>query len=116
MRISDFQGRQAHLEKNGCVARVSGEYRSLKIPSDLLRYHILLMGPELGVVTVLGDEAFMSAAFDDFAAFEDDDLIGSADGGQAVCDDDHRAVCHEVVERFLDLAFGDGVDRRGRLV
>jgi hypothetical protein len=47
---------------------------------------------------------------------EDDDLVGVADGRQAVGDRDRRPALREAVERLLDESLGLGVERAGRLV
>ena len=51
----------------------------------------------------------MAAAFGDASAFEDEDLVGVADGGEAVGYDEAGAVFHEAVERFLDKTLGGRV-------
>ena len=58
----------------------------------------------------------MAAAFGDAAAFEDEDLVGVADGGEAVGDDEARAVFHQMVEGFLDETLGGGVNTGGGFV
>ena len=46
----------------------------------------------------MGDKLAVGAALDDGAAVHDDDFVGVADGGEAVCDDDAGAAQHELVE------------------
>ncbi len=75
-----------------------------------------LVEPEVGVGGGVEEEVFVGAGFDDAAAFEDDDFVGFADGGEAVGDDEDGAVLHEVFEGGLDLALGDGVDGGGGFV
>ncbi len=55
----------------------------------------------------------MAPAFDDAPALQHQDLVGMADGGKPVGDDEAGAVLHEPVERLLDEAFG-GVVHAGR--
>ena len=58
----------------------------------------------------------MGAAFDDLALLDDEDLVGAADGGEPVRDDEGRAALHEVAEAVLDHRFGLGVERAGGFV
>lgn len=58
----------------------------------------------------------MGTLFNDGAFVEDNDLVGFADGGEAVCDDEDGAVGGEVVEGFLNEAFGNGIDAGGGLI
>ena len=51
----------------------------------------------------------MAASFGDASAFEDEDLVGVADGGEAMGYDEAGAVFHEAVEGFLDEALGGGI-------
>ena len=46
----------------------------------------------------------------------DKDLIGRADGAEAMGDDKAGAVGHEALEGFLDEPFGGGIDAGGGLV
>src|SRR3954464_10872215 len=58
----------------------------------------------------------MGALLGDFAAFEDDDLAGSADGREPVGDDDGGAAVEEALEAALDGFLGADVDVGGGLV
>src|SRR4051812_40384261 len=53
--------------------------RALSIPGGL-------HGEQFSIQPALRDELVVRAFFDDFAAFEDDDAVGHADGGEAVGD------------------------------
>lgn len=53
---------------------------------------IALVAPELGVVSVLFEEGFVCARFDDFPCFEHHDLVRAAYGREAVRDDEHGAL------------------------
>lgn len=44
------------------------------------------------VFAVEGEEFFMGTGFDDFTAFEDENSIGAADGGEAVGDNENGTV------------------------
>lgn len=52
----------------------------------------------------------MVAFFDDLSVVEDDDFVGAADGGEAVGDDEDGALAGDVVDGFLDIEFGFGVE------
>lgn len=58
----------------------------------------------------------MGAHLCDAAFFEHDDLVGVADGAQAVGDDEARPAFHEAVEAGLDEAFGLAVEVAGGFV
>ena len=58
----------------------------------------------------------MRAALDDRALVEHDDFIGVDDGREAMRDDQRGAAARDAVERVLDLALGEGIERRGRFV
>ena len=58
----------------------------------------------------------MRAAFDDFAGFDDEDLIGAANGGEAVGDDEGGAAAHQVGEALLNQGFGFGIEAGGGFV
>ena len=58
----------------------------------------------------------MFADFRDAAAVEDDDLVGAADCGEAMGDDDDGAVLHQSLQCLLDEDFGFGVEVRCRFV
>jgi hypothetical protein len=47
-----------------------------------------LVGVEGVVVGFLGEEFLVHAAFEDAVYFNDEDAVGGADGGEAVCDDE----------------------------
>jgi hypothetical protein len=48
----------------------------------------------------------VATSFGDASAFEDEDLVGVADGGEAMGYDEAGAVFHEAVEGFLDESLG----------
>ena len=58
----------------------------------------------------------MRAALGDHALVEHQDLVGVDDGRQPVGDDQRRAPLRDALERGLDFALGEAVERRGRLV
>ena len=58
----------------------------------------------------------MGAALGDPAALDDEDLVGAADGRQAVGDDEGGAAGHRLGERLLDRGLVRRIERRGRLV
>ena len=58
----------------------------------------------------------MRALLDEFAVVEDADLIGIADGGEAVGDDEGGAIGAEVFEGLLDEFFGGVIEGGGGFV
>ena len=76
----------------------------------------MLFCVEVVVAAALGVERFVRAAFDDAAAFDDQDLLGAAYGGQPVRDHKCRAPAHQVAQPFLDQRFGFGVQAGGSFV
>src|ERR1700730_12619808 len=58
----------------------------------------------------------MRAALHDPALVEHDDLVGIAACGKPMRDHEGRPVLGDKIERVLNLAFGEGVERRGCLV
>src|SRR5258708_40292598 len=71
---------------------------------------------EVMIKTLLVEELLVGAFFDDFAVVDDEDLVGVADGGEAVGDDEGGAALHEAQQGFLDVGFGAGVDAAGGLI
>ncbi len=58
----------------------------------------------------------MGALFVDLALFDDEDLVGAADGAEAVGDDEGGAVLHQALEGLLDEFFGGGINAGGGFV
>ncbi len=58
----------------------------------------------------------MGSALDDVALLDDKDLVGAADGGEAVRNDKGCSALHEEVEPGLDEGFGFGVEGAGGFV
>jgi len=58
----------------------------------------------------------VSSAFDDPPARQDGDPIHSANSREAMSDDDRRAACLELFQRFEKLRFGPGVEGAGRFI
>ncbi len=71
---------------------------------------------ESGVETLLPDKFVVSAALDDASVFQYQNLVGIADGAEAVCDDETGATAHESLESLLYQPLGGGVDTGGSLV
>ncbi len=76
----------------------------------------MLAGVEVVVATVELVEGLVGSALYDLALFYDEDLVGSADGGETVGYDEGGAALHEEVEAVLDHGFGLGVEGAGGLV
>ena len=71
---------------------------------------------ELGVATTQCEQLRVPTALDDPAVLEDDDLVGRADGGEPVRDDERRTPLERLAERGGDRRLGGRVERGGRLV
>lgn len=71
---------------------------------------------EPGVGAALCQKLLMRALLLDAAVRDDQNAAGLPDGGQAVGDDERRAVLCQLVKGVLDLGLGQTVERRGRLV
>ena len=63
-----------------------------------------------------GEQLLVGALLDDASVVEDDDLVGIADGGEAVGNDESGAPLHDAVHAALDELLGTGVDGGGCLV
>ena len=57
-----------------------------------------------------------SSAFDHMSAVEHKDARGIANGREPVGDHESRASLHHFVESGVNLGFGDGIQRAGRLI
>src|SRR5262245_6854451 len=66
---------------------------------------------QIGVDPAEGDELVVLALLGHDAALEHDDLVGVADGAQAVRDGDHGAALHEPLERLHHGLLRLGVER-----
>ncbi len=71
----------------------SVSHRSTDKAFDVLQRLVTKIGVvQFGVMAALGHQLVVRALFDDLAVIHDDDAVGVLDGGQAVGDDDDRAV------------------------
>ena len=75
-----------------------------------------LLVAEVGVEAALGEEGFVGAEGNEFSGLEYGDLVGFADGGETVGDDNSSAVLHEFFECLLDVAFAGGVECAGGFI
>ena len=71
---------------------------------------------EFGVEAAGGEEFVMDSPLGDLAAFENEDLIGMANGRESVRDDEAGTVLHEAVEGLLDEPLGGRVHTRGGFI
>src|SRR5579859_1712708 len=62
----------------------------------------VLLGVEVVVAAAEGVEGFVCAALDDAARFDDEDLVGAANGGETVGNDKRSAAAHQVLQALLD--------------
>ena len=56
------------------------------------------------------------AALPDLPLLDDDNLVGSLDGREAVRNHDHRAILAHFLKRFLDPMLGNAVEGIGCLI
>src|SRR6185295_5822706 len=83
---------------------------------EAVGFEVVLFVVELFVAAGGGEELGVGAALDDLSSFEDEDLVGAADGREAVGDDERSAAAAEGAEAVLDLGFALAVEARRRLV
>src|SRR2546428_11479433 len=76
----------------------------------------LVARDERGVAAAEVEQLLVRTALDEAAAVEDDDLVGVADGREAVRDRDRRPSLSQPVERVLHGPLGLRVERARRLV
>ena len=77
---------------------------------------LVLLIVQVSVASFLRHELFVRATFDDLAVFEDQDLIGAADGREAVGDDEGGAALAQIPKAFLDQRFALAVEAGGGFV
>src|SRR5579883_1102056 len=75
-----------------------------------------LQGEKLRVATVGRHQRLVTAALDDAAFLEHQNLVGHAHGREAVRDHDGDALAGELAKMLEHLRLGRRIDRRGRLV
>ena len=71
---------------------------------------------ELGVEAIVRHEFVMRAVFGDDSSVDDDDLVGVADGAEAVGDGDDGLALHQPFQRVDHEFFGFAVERGGGFV
>src|SRR5580693_761102 len=76
----------------------------------------MLPGIEIVIATVQSIKFFVGAAFDNLSLFDDQDLIGSADGGKAMRYDEGGSSLHQVGKTLLDKLLRLGVKTRSSFV
>ena len=104
-----------------CVAAVgSGCVLAGGLEGEFLEFFFdeggVLNAGELGVDAFLLEQGMVVAAFDDAALVHDEDLVGVADGGKAVGDDDGGASGQEALKGLLNEFFRGGVHAGGGFV
>ncbi len=75
-----------------------------------------LLPVEPGVKAAPADQLLVPAALDDLSLLQHEDLVGLPDRGDALGDDDRRHALAASAEPTPDLALGDRVHGRGRVV
>jgi len=63
-----------------------------------------------------GQQLIMGTDLADLAFIEDNDLIGLADSGEAMGDNDGATAGDQLIDGLLDELFGFGIDGRGGLI
>ena len=69
----------------------------------------LLSCEQVGIESAARHQIFVAALLDDAALVQDDDVVGLAQGGDAVGDEDGGAVFHDLAEVAQNRLFGLGV-------
>src|ERR1700704_1346809 len=115
----------------GCAIKSWTKYvkywRYLNLDRNAFRRRRLHAGPrillhhELGPcqfreTTALRHQFIERSAFDHMSVVEHQDARGIANGREPVRDYEGGASLHHLVERGVNLGFGDGIERAGRLV
>src|SRR5579863_6767676 len=98
------------------LLRFGRDHVSLARSKEEIGFEAVLAGVEVVVPPTEGEELGVVAALNDSSLLHDQDLVGAADGGEPVGDDEGGAVLHELRESGLDHGLGLGVERTGGLV
>jgi hypothetical protein len=83
---------------------------------EAIGFEPVLFVIQLAIAAVHRQQLGVRAALDDFARLEHQNLIGAADGGQAMRDDKRRAPGPQPPQTILNHLFALAVQARGRLV
>src|SRR5208282_5566316 len=78
--------------------------------------HAVLARVEVPVAAARRQQFLVPAAFDDAPALDYENLVGAADGGEPVRDDERGAPAHQVAEALLDERLRLRVQAGGRFV
>ena len=78
--------------------------------------HLVLTFPQRRIYPILGEKRGMRAALHDLPLVEHENFIGMNNRRETVRDHECRAALGDEIEGGLNLAFGEGVERRRRLV
>src|SRR5579863_7611863 len=79
-------------------------------------FQAVLLGVQVVIAAAQGIEFLVRAAFDNLPLFDHQDLIGAANGGQTVRNDESGASLHEIRQSLLDQSFRLGIQAGGSLV
>ncbi len=83
---------------------------------EAVGFELVLLVVQHAVAAAERHELLVRSSLDDFAVLEHEDLVGAADRGQPVRDDERRPPLAERAQAVLDLGFAFAVERRGRFV
>src|SRR5258708_34758527 len=76
----------------------------------------VLFGVEVIVAATQGVQGFVRPAFDDAPGLDDEDLIRTPDGGQAMGDDERCAATHQIAQPLLNKRFRFRIKARSSFV
>ena len=90
--------------------------RLIGVQLDALGFLALLQSPHLRIRAAALEQHAMGAAFDDATVVHYQNLVGIDHRGQAMRDDQRRAILRDAVELGLNCLLGARIERRGRFV
>ena len=76
----------------------------------------VLASIEVVIAPAQGEQFSVIAALHNEAVFDHQDLVGTADGGETVGDDEGGSSLHQLAQSSLDHGLGFGIERAGSLV
>src|SRR5579862_4472125 len=91
------------------TVRIDGHEIAFAGSEEKIFFDSMLARVEIVVAAACSVEFGMRAAFDDLALLHDHDLVGAADGGKTVRDNEGGASLHEISETVLNHFFGFGI-------
>ena len=68
------------------------------------------------IISVLCQKLLMRSLLDDLSVIQDKDLVGIADGGDAISNDKRRTAVIDIIKLLLNIALCLHIHRRGGIV